>query len=172
MRARAYAFATFVVGIGAHVPTYASGGDKCVAFPMSHKTSQVLYVSAAPGTTTGAEIHCSATDCPFDLVNGKIDFDVTFRDEPDPSTFRLYVGCTSCEPDAPLTIAPLDVQYGEARLEPFSQTAYRSLVGVDKKFNASLLHPSVCSSEHWGIRLVTFPNATTIVYGAVVGLGA
>lgn len=42
---------------------------------------------------------------------------------------------------------------------------------MNKQFNASLLDPSVCPNGHFGVRLVTYANASTIRWGAVIGLG-
>jgi len=52
-----------------------------------------------------------------------------------------------------------------------TQGQYRSLKGVDKKFNAShIIDPTLCPHEHFGIRVVTYANATTMRFGFVVGL--
>ena len=121
------------------------------------------------------QVHCSLEDCPFAYdTNELIDFDATFKEAYDTSTYKLYVGCTGCmpEPEDPITIAPLAVAYSPAKVEPFTQHSYRSLAGVDKKFSSSKIDPAVCPNGHWGIRLVTFPNASTMYWGAVVGLGA
>ena len=40
----------------AHVPTYDSGSQQCLTPPRTHTTSQVLYVLAEPGTTSGLEV--------------------------------------------------------------------------------------------------------------------
>lgn len=52
-----------------------------------------------------------------------------------------------------------------------AQGRYFSLSNVDKKFNASLIRDQVaCPHSHWGIRVVSYANATTMRLGFVVGL--
>ena len=156
-----------------HVPTYTSDASQCLKPPRAHTTSQVAYFRAGPGTSSGIEIHCSSQSCPFDYANGEIvAWDATFKQTYDPSTYRLYVGCVGCMPEDPVSIAPEPVRYGAKKLEPFTGTGYHGLAGANKAYNTSLLDPSTCSDEHWGVRLVAFSNATTIYWGAVVGAGA
>lgn len=157
----------------AHVPTYsgAQGNSSCFKPPHVHTTSQVIYVRGSGGL----EIHCSEESCPFDYANGEIlDVDAVFRDEVDQSTYALYIGCAGCMPQDPINIAPVALRgYEPGELEPFTQTAYRSVFNkTERKYDSSLLNPAVCADGHFGIRLVQFPNATEdIVWGAVIGLG-
>jgi hypothetical protein len=162
-----------VVAGAAHVPTYSTDGNQCIKPPRDHTTSQVVYIRAEPESSSGLEIHCTAQKCPFAYAdNEQIDWDATFKKQYDPSTFRLFVGCAGCNSEDPITIEPLVVQYETATLEPFTTTAYNGLTGVKKTFDSALINPAVCPNEHWGIRLVTFANASTMYWGAVVGLGA
>lgn len=158
----------------AHVPTYQSRGGKCLVPPHDPTTSQVLYIRAEPGTVSGLEYHCpNAAECQIDFeANQQIDWDATFKEPYDVSTVRLTVGCGGCGLDDAVIEDPIVVQYDAAKLEPFSTTRYYGLTGVSKKYNSSGLAPSQCANGHFGIRLETFANATTITWGAVVGLGA
>ena len=158
--------------VRAHVPTYlANDDDLCAVPPHGPKTSQVIYLSAGPGTSSGLEYHCpDAATCPIDFRGGQIvDFDAVFKERYDVSTFAVYVGCTGCTATDPINVTPTPVRYGDGTVEPFTTTRYYPLAGVDKTYNGSLLDPSVCADRHFGVRLVAHPNATTIVWGAVVG---
>lgn len=157
-----------------HVPTYQSGGGKCVVPPHKPTTSQVVYIKAEPGTVSGLEYHCpNAAECPIDFeANEKVDWGATFKERYEVSTYRLTVGCGGCGPDDAVTEDPIAVQYDAAKLEPFSTTRYYGLTGVTKQYDSGGLAPSQCANKHFGIRLETFANATTITWGAVVGLGA
>jgi hypothetical protein len=148
----------------AHVPTYSGGcDDNCCHPPHAHTTSQVVYLKGEGG------LELDLADVREDEV---VDFNVVFKKRYDMSTFELYVGCGGCaSADALLSdpfVKPDDYQGGE--LEPFTQTSYFPLLakGEARQFNTTLLDE--CTSNHWTIRLVTYPNATeTIVWGAVVG---
>ena len=91
----------------------------------------------------------------------------------------------------PINIAPVQVEWNEAEVETVysgcafarsqratatpharvlarAQTVYYSaLKKEDERFNASLLHPSVCTDKHFGIKLVVH-NDEDIYWGAVV----
>lgn len=73
----------------------------------------------------------------------------------------------------PIVIPRLDgLQYQPVLIEPFTQTAYRSLLAPDqRRFNSSLL--ANCSEGHFTIRLQDrLPNRSTpIMWAPVVGLG-
>ena len=117
--------------VAGHVPTYSS--NACVKPPHSHDVSQVVYLR----NSGGLEIHIDSDEEPFDTLNGEIiDVDVTFRGEPDRSTYELYIGCGGCAEDDPLIEASrlTDINYITPTLEPFTQTA---LVSV---FHLSLIH--------------------------------
>ena len=139
----------------AHVPTYTPDDGQCQTPPRAHTTSQVLYAKSAPGTTSGVQLRC--VDC--DLI----DFDATFAARYDTSTFTMYVGCVGCEASAPVTIEALPVTYGAKTLEPFTGTSYYALSHAQKTFNKTC--------EQFGIRIETFANASTMIWGAVIGKG-
>ena len=148
-----------------HVPVYTGNAEegKCVSLT-DHETSQAVYVKARPGTTSGLEV----ADPP---TTGFIDFDAVFRERYDSSTFALYVGCMSCDADDPVTAAPIPVLYSAAKLEPFAQTRYYGLNGVDKKYPAADLTASACAgTRSFGVRLESYANASVIYWSAVVGL--
>jgi hypothetical protein len=66
-------------------------------------------------------------------------------------------------------------EYQRATLEPFTNGVYRSVFPKsERKFNSSLLDPSVCDQAHFTVRLVDFKNRSDgkpIIWGAVIGLG-
>lgn len=152
----------------AHVPTYS--GSACVKPPHSHDVSQVVYLK----NSGGLEIHIESDTEPFDTLGGEIiDVDVTFKGEPDPSTYELYIGCGGCgDGDALVEASRLaTIQYETPHVEPFTQTAYTSIFAKDdKKFNTSALQNASCPQKHFAIRLERFDNASEIVWGAVVGI--
>lgn len=157
-----------------HVPTYDSGCDQnCCKPPRHHTTSQVIYLKGSGGL----EIHLKNDSTPIDYRNGEmVDFDVVFRDPIDPTTYALYIGCLGCVPSDPIAVGRTFVTgYQPATLEPFTQSVYRSAFPEsERKFNSSLLDPSVCDQEHFAVRLVDFKNRSDgkpIIWGAVVGLG-
>lgn len=121
------------------------------------------------------EIHIPSETDPFDMA-GHIDFDVVFRDEVDQTTFELRVGCGGCAYADPLVRPPLALKgYEKPVIEGFTQTLYRSVFPKEKRrFNSSLLNPSLCPDAHFGIRLIDFGNRSDgrpIVWGGVVGIG-
>jgi hypothetical protein len=81
-----------------------------------------------------------------------LDFDAVFRDDIDPSTFDLYVGCGGCMPSDPIVVHPYNFsEYQEVEIEPFTQTAYRSAFPMENRtFDTSLL--ANCSQGHFTIR--------------------
>ena len=162
-----------VVHLLAHVPTYEGGEGQCIKPPHAPTTSQVIYLTLQPGTTGGLEYHCpDQATCAIDFTNGQlVDWDFTFKERYPTSTYRITVGCVGCVASDPVTIPPVAVQYGHGTVEPFSTTRYYSLTNTDKKYNSSLLDPSVCPHAHFGVRIDTYANATTMRVGVVVGLG-
>ena len=141
-----------LVPLLAHVPTYGGGIENCFVPPRHHDISQVIYLRGSGGL----ELHCSLDDCPFKFTD-ILDVDAVFRDEVDQSTYSLYIGCGGCVATAdPIVIPPVQLNgYQQAVVEPFTQTRYSSVFAEsDRKYNASGIHPSVCSEEHFTIRLV------------------
>ena len=142
-----------------HVPTYDNCVDNCCKPPKNPDISQVMYLKGSGGL----ELHME------DLDTGQVlDFDAVFRDAVDPSTYNIYVGCGGCMPHDSIVIPPYPFTgYEPVEIEPFTQTAYRSVFPKDeRKFDTSLL--ANCSEGHFTVRLVT--NDTTIIWGAVIGL--
>lgn len=157
-----------------HVPTYSSVyGDcyqNCCTPPLSHKTSQVIYMRGSGGL----EIEVESLSQPFDIEDGEvIHFDVVLRDDVDLSTFQLFIGCGGCgqrstQPQPSYGLQP-------ARLEPFTQTVYRSALPKDMRtFDSTLLRPSLCPEQRFAIYLADFQNRSDgqqLVWAPVIGLG-
>lgn len=140
-----------------HLPTYDTCVDNCCKPPRNAKISQVMYLKGAGGLEIDVQ----------DLEEGQVlDFDAIFRDEVDQSTYSVYVGCGGCMPDDKIVILSFPLNgYQPAEVEPFTQTAYRSIFPPSsRKFNTS----SLTNCAHFTVRLVT--NDTSIVWGAVIGL--
>jgi len=156
----------------AHVPTYDGCIDGCCTPPHKHTTSQVVYRTGSGGL----EIHCSPDDCPFDVAGNEIiDVDAVFKEEYDPTTYSLYIGCGGCVPyQDPIVIPAVHIHgYEPGELEPFTQTAYRSVFKkADRKYaTGQLAH---CSQNHFTIRLSDWANRTdgsTLIWAGVIGLG-
>ena len=148
----------------AHVPTYSGEDGNCIKPPHAPTTSQVIYLTIEPGTSGGLEYHCpDQATCPIDYTNGElVDWDFTFKERYDVSTFRITVGCVGCAASDPVTIDAVAVQYGPGAVEPFSTTRYYALTNVDKKYDSNLLDPSVCPHAHFGVRIDAYANASTI----------
>lgn len=157
----------------AHVPTYGTGSDNCFVPPHHHDTSQVIYLKGSGGL----EIHVDSLTEPFDIASGEvIDVDAVFKFAYDQSTYDLYIGCGGCVASRdPIVIAPIPLDgYEPGVLEPFTQTAYRSVFDeTERKYDTSAL--ASCGENHFTIRLVDYHNRTgdhtTLVWGAVIGLG-
>ncbi len=154
--------------VASHVPTY-NCQDACCHPPHVHTTSQVVYHKG----DGGIEIHIEDDEKPFDTTKPElIDVDVVFKNEPDPDTYELFIGCGGCdEDDVPIEDSRVLVNsYETPTLEPFTQTTYRSIFPKDdRKFDTSSLTSALCPSKHFTIRILT--NDTDIIWGAVVGLG-
>ena len=156
----------------AHVPTYVGGVENCFTPPRVHTTSQVFYVRGSGGL----ELHLNSNTDPFDIDGGEIiDVDAVFAQAYDQSTFSLYIGCGGCVASQdPIVIAPLQLSgYEPGEVEPFTQTAYRSVFAkAERKFNSSELDG--CGEAHFTIRLLDRMNRTDglpVVWGAVIGIG-
>ena len=155
----------WVLSAVAHVPTYDGACDGgCCTPPHHHDLSQVIYLRGSGGL----ELHVED----LDVAGGEeLDVDVVFRDTPDNTTYALYIGCGGCAEDDPLLAPRVRVHgYESAELEPFTQTAYRSIFKkADRKYDASAL--AGCTSKHFTIRLVQYANCSKdIVWGPVIGL--
>lgn len=163
---------SFFAFVNGHVPTYGGGVENCFTPPHHHDTSQVIYIRGSGGL----EIHCSPGDCPFGY-DETLDVDAVFRDQVDQSTYDLYIGCGGCVATAdPIVIPPVQLSgYEPAVIEPFTQTRYSSVFPkAERKYDASCIHPDVCTEGHFTIRLVDYMNRTDgepVVWGAVIGLG-
>ena len=162
------------VGSYAHVPTYGVGSDGCFTPPHHHDISQVIYLKGSGGL----EIHIDSQTQPFDIAGGEIlDVDAVFKYEYDQTTYDLFIGCGGCVATVDPLVAPRQAlagyQHGE--LEPFTQSAYRSVFAkADRKYNSSLL--GGCTENHFSIQVRDYHNRTepgheTLVWGAVIGLG-
>ena len=158
----------------AHVPTYGTGADNCFTPPHHHTTSQVIYVRGSGGL----EIHIDSLTAPFDIAGGEvIDVDAVFKYEYDQSTYELYIGCGGCVASVdPLVEPRIDLTgYEPGVVEPFTQSFYRSVFNkTARKYDTSQL--AGCAENHFSIRIVDFHNRTTkghttLVWGAVIGLG-
>jgi hypothetical protein len=111
----------FWLVVSTHVPTYGACTENCCTPPHIHTTSQVVYLKGSGGL----EIHFDSETSPFNIMDGEmIDFDAVFRDQIDPSTYSLYVGCGGCVPsEDKIVIDPVDLSgYQPAHVEPYSPT--------------------------------------------------
>ena len=153
-----------------HVPTYQDCSDNCCIVQKQHTISQVFYFKG----TGGIEIHLDSDTSPIDTLSGEmINFDVTFRDEVDQSTYELIVGCGGCAAKDPYGTALELRGYKSPVVEPFTQTVYRSPIN-NTQFNSSLLRTDVCNTSHFSIRLRDLNNRSDhqeIFWSAVIGLG-
>lgn len=190
-------------GAFGHVPTYSGACTAgCCTPPHHHDTSQVFYLRGSGGlelhmdqigmqkvALDGVGAEAASAELPSEAASGgsqtgnvwevtdghdHIDVSAVFRDEPDRSTYALYVGCGGCMEDDPILAPRFAVDYGPAVVEPFTQSAYHSF--VDNKQHGNYEFPlsnlSTCDSEHFTVRLVQFPNASgDIVWAPVVGRG-
>ena len=108
----------FIAFSNGHVPTYGCKNN-CCAFPHEPPISQIVYLKG----TGGAEIHIKNDLEPFNTnADELLDFDLTFRDKPEPGTFTVRIGCGSgCLPeeigDAPVYSVS---GYKPAVIEPFT----------------------------------------------------
>ena len=150
-----------------HLPSYGDG--TCRKITEDVTVSRVFY-SRGSG---GVEVHLDSDVSPFNTTSQTemIDFDIVFPQKYDPSTYDVYVGCQGCADEDAITGSRLEVEYSDGRFEPFTQTAYFSAVRNESErfVAASSLHPDVCPSGHFGIRVVWHGNGTEIVWGAVTG---
>lgn len=146
-----------------HVPTYGGCVENCCVPPRHYHTSQVIYLQG-PG---GLELHTDAFP-----AGEVLDVDAVFRDNV--TDVSLHIGCGGCVASQDAVVEPpYPLAYDNAvEVEPFTQTAYRSLLPKDRRtYNTSLL--TDCTEGHFTIRLVDHdPNRTRpIVWAPVIGLG-
>lgn len=165
-----------LVEVASHVPTYGGCVENCCTPPRIHTTSQVIYMKGSGGL----EIHLLTETDPIDTVGGVLlDVDAVFRDEIDQTTYSLYIGCGGCVPsEDEIVISPLGLDgYEPVDVEPFTQTAYRSVFSMEeRKFNSTQLARAECPEAHFTIRLVDYENRTgehvgPIVWAPVIGIG-
>ena len=165
-----YVYALLWVKAEAHVPTYDGCVENCCKPPHHHTVSQVIYLRGSGGL----EIHFT-NDGPFDIDgNETIDVDAVFKQEYDPTSYSLYIGCGGCvwTQDELFEDALHIDGYEPGEVEPFTQHAYRSVFPKSRRtFNAGKLRD--CPEQHFTIRLIDHLNRTEsepIIWGAVVGL--
>jgi len=162
----------------AHVPGY-EAVDGCARLKHAPSLSQVAYQTVPTGATAGLEFHVRSDTSPIDTTDPEafVDYDFTFRDKPDPSTFGIYVGCGGCALGDDTPSERLAVDYKPGTVEPFTQTVYRGFqpgeAGDDnRKFPASALSLANCPARHFVLLLRSFPNATEAIHvGFVIGRG-
>ena len=144
----------------AHVPTYGGCVDNCCKPPHAPDVSQVVYLKGSGGL----ELHLEDIT-EYDVL----DVDVVLRDDVNMSSYDLYIGCGGCVPQDPIVVSPVPLsEYGPVEIEPFTQTAYRSvLTKTQRKFDTKQLRN--CTEGHFTIRLVD-SSSSPVVWGAVVGL--
>jgi hypothetical protein len=157
-----------------HVPAFEDG--QCTPFKKHHHTSQVVYQKLSPGSSGGAEIHCSLESCPFDYANGELlDVGAVFNKKYPLEHLEVRIGCLGCAPeDSQAQAPPLTLEWGDVELEPFTGSQHVSaLRDADATFNTSQLDPSgPCTSAHFGIVLTVKASMGEDVYWApVLGLG-
>ena len=156
----------------AHVPTYDEACvSGCCTPPHTHTTSQAFYLRTDPNDRGGLEVHLHNDKVPFDLGTTILDVDAVFRDDIDPSTVQLRVGCGGCARGDPYGVEPRALALQPPTFEPFTQTVYRSgwhgePGSAAKQLNTSLLEG--CVHSHFTIRLDVLPNASGPVYWSPV----
>ena len=156
-----------------HVPTYGTCANNCCVPPRIHTISQVIYLQGEGGL----ELHIDSDTSPFNIANAEIiNADAVFRDEIDQSTYDLYIGCGGCgSNDALLPQSKISLfGYQPLEIEPFTQTAYRSVFPKNERtFNSKNLESLQCPGRHFTIRLIDYKNRTDssdIIWGPVIGL--
>lgn len=166
--------AFLLIGASSHVPTYTGAcTENCCTPPRVHTVSQVIYLKGSGGL----EIHIQNDTYPINARGGEVlDVDAVFRDEIDPSTYSLYIGCGGCVASVdPIVVDAVHIDgYQPAEVEPFTQTVYRSaLPTASRKYDSALLQHERCLEKHFTIRLVDYMNRTDgkpIVWAPVIGL--
>ena len=153
---------SLVITVVGHLPSYGCE-NRCCHPPYIHTESQVFYGKG----TWGLELDIA------DFEYGEIlDVDAVFRDAMDPSTFDLYIGCGGCAATDPILAPRVEItSYETPVLEPFTQTAYRSIYAKkDRKYDTLLL--ANCTSKHFTIRLIDRgrPDGSSLVWAPVIGL--
>jgi hypothetical protein len=161
--------------VRAHVPSYGADVTNCAK--LKHKddidVSQVRYLKGSGGVELDVEDLLTLLDNETnDDTERHIDFEVTFRHAYDVQRFDLYIGCGGCATNFERSIrdpiktakANLTLTTYEAKVDPFTQTPYFSLVRKDEgeESAASLLRTQKfpisnlldCDDEHFSIRLI------------------
>jgi len=154
-----------------HVPQQGSDCDyKCCHASHDHEISQVTYHRG----TAGVEVDLDH----IDVDGGElIHFSLVFKEEYDPSTYDIFVGCGGCASEKPDNYDPLFAEpypkpdhYQTGVLEPFTTTAYYNLFAQDQLFDSSELWNCSAVSKHFTIRLIAYDNSSEpLLWGAVLG---
>lgn len=175
----------------AHVPGYGGSCEfNCChpPYPKEPDVSQVTYIEGTGG------IEIDKVDLQPLIDKGTpIEFSVVFREEYDPTTFQVFVGCGGCASDKAkqgynmdegnldgpqgwdpvnftTNLVPVPMTYQPGKLEPFTQTAYFALLppGPQRFYDTTELRE--CESDHWSLRIITYDNSTVpFLWGAVLG---
>ena len=150
---------TLLIGVS-HVPSYPGFRgvecvDRCCKLPHKSDRSQVLYLDERGG---GYEVTVPHGE-------NEIVIDATFKDKTPTSSYKLYYGCGDCKTNIKKLKEYIPGDYQNARVEPFTQTAYRSI--IDK--NGTL--PNACkTNQKFTLRMVIEKNNTNkFKWGAVIG---
>jgi hypothetical protein len=143
----------------AHVPTYSTCLDDCCTVHEDFDVSRVFYFK----NSGGYEIHTRDLQEENQILN----FDIVLRDAVNQSTYDVYVGCGGCMAEDPILTSPYDLRgYQTTEIEPFTQTAYRSVFPrASRAFNTS----SLAGCKHFTVRLV-YHGEGVLIWGAVIGL--
>tara|TARA_A100001035_G_C27514006_1_gene377717 strand:- start:293 stop:592 length:300 start_codon:yes stop_codon:yes gene_type:complete len=78
----------------------------------------------------------------------EITIDATFKEEVDILTYDLYYGCGTCKTDFSKLQTYNAKDYKRAQVEPFTQTAYRSLMDTNKTIGIN------CPEEKFVMKMV------------------
>lgn len=144
--------AALLAAAAAHVPGY-DAVDGCARLKHPPSLSQVAYQTVPVGATAGLEFHVRSDTYPVDTTDsdGAVDFDFTFRDEVDPSTFALFVGCGGCALGDDVPTERIAVDYKQGVIEPCvaapAQPLLRIPIPIPRSPYAGLRRPSTEASN-------------------------
>lgn len=153
----------------AHVLLSASQ-DNCYHLAHDHAISQVAHLRGSGGLELDHEL--------LDVIGGEVlKVDAMFKHRYDTSTYALYIGCGGCSPFDPLLVSPVARSaansYGDALIEPFTQTPMRSGLPEKHLRNFDSRKLASCTSKHVTIRVVDYHNRTDadhcdLIWAAVI----
>ena len=150
-----------VASVAAHVPVY--GKSYCQHLAHHHSTSQAFYFIG----NGGIEIPLQALDV-AKSSEAYLDIDLVVKEKYSLERYEVFVGCGRCLQSLTYN-GNRNIEYQEARLEPFTQTTYRSIFNdsAKKYFTRNL---NDCAAGYFTIRLHEVnPDKSKLYWSAVVG---